>query len=434
MDSHPRPRGHKDLVDLIVHSSPQVLTLAGGPQRGASLGRLGLLADGAVAIRSGTILAVGPTAELLNSFDAPDKIDASGRVVMPGFIDPHTHLVWAGDRAAEFERRLAGATYMEILAEGGGIKSSVRATRSTDLQALIAQSRPRLLRMLAYGTTTAEVKTGYGLELQTELRLMETILRLDSEGQVRLVPTFLGAHAIPSEFSDRPGAYVDLVCSEMLPKLKGWWAEKAPGRALPFVDVFCEEGVFDVAQSRRILERAASLGFPLKIHADEFAGLGGTRMAVELGAISADHLVHTPPEDIAALGRSDTVAVALPATPFGLGERAYTPARQILEANGLLALATDLNPGTAWCESMQFVIALACRMMKLTPAEAIAAATINAGAAVGQAAQVGSLEPGKAADLILLDTPDYRHLGYRFGTNLVSQVIKGGRRVSAAGG
>jgi imidazolonepropionase len=216
--------------------------------------------------------------------------------------------------------------------------------------------------------------------------------------------------------------------------LKDWWGEKGAGRSLPFVDVFCEVGAFDLAQSRRILKRAAELGYPLKIHADEFAGLGGTRMAVELGAVSADHLVHTPPEDIAALGGSDTVAVALPATPFGLGEREYTPARQILESNGLLALASDLNPGTAWGESMQFVIALACRMMKLTPAEAIAAATINAAAAVGLSGQVGSLDPGKAADLIVLDTPDYRHLAYRFGTNLVSQVIKGGRLVSAAGG
>jgi imidazolonepropionase len=438
MDSHTSPgmgsRGQRALVDLIVHSSSQLLTLAGGPQRGAALGRLALIEQGAVAIHNGAIVDVGPSAELLDTYDAAHKIDASGHVVMPGFVDPHTHLVWAGDRAAEFERRLAGATYMQILAEGGGIMSTVRETRSTDLQALITQSRPRLLRMLDHGTTTVEVKTGYGLELEAELRLMETILKLDSEGPVDLVPTFLGAHAIPAEFSDRPGEYVDLVCIEMLPKLKEWWGDKAQGRSLPFVDVFCEDGAFDLAQSRRILERAAALGFPLKIHADEFAGLGGTRMAVELGAISADHLVHTPPEDIAALGRSDTVAVALPATPFGLGEQDYTPARQILEANGLLALATDLNPGTAWCESMQFVIALACRMMKLTPAEAIAAATINAAAAVGLADRVGSLEPGKSADLILLDTPDYRHLGYRFGTNLVSQVIKGGRRITAAGG
>ncbi|HLC05781.1 MAG TPA: imidazolonepropionase [Anaerolineales bacterium] len=432
--SDPRPGRRKAPVDLIVHSSSQLLTLSGGPQRGAELGRLGLIPNGAVAVRGRQIVAVGPTTELLEGWDSTHKIDASGHVVMPGFVDPHTHFVWAGDRAAEFERRLTGATYLEILAEGGGIMSTVRQTRATDLQSLIAQSRPRLQRMLQHGTTTAEVKTGYGLELETELRMMEAILTLDSQGPSSLTPTFLGAHAVPTDFSGRASAYVDLICDKMLPRLKDWWGEKGAGRSLPFVDVFCEVGAFDLAQSRRILKRAAELGYPLKIHADEFAGLGGTRMAVELGAVSADHLVHTPPEDIAALGGSDTVAVALPATPFGLGEREYTPARQILESNGLLALASDLNPGTAWGESMQFVIALACRMMKLTPAEAIAAATINAAAAVGLSGQVGSLDPGKAADLIVLDTPDYRHLAYRFGTNLVSQVIKGGRLVSAAGG
>jgi imidazolonepropionase len=438
MDSHTSPgsspRTDKERLDLIIHSAPQLLSLAGGPQRGYALGRLGLIAEGAVAVRDGSVIAVGPTAELLASYDAPDQIDASGKVVMPGLVDPHTHLVWAGDRAAEFERRLAGVSYMEILAEGGGIMSTVRETRSTDLQTLMAQSRRRLSRMLEYGTTTAEVKTGYGLELATELRLMEAILKLDAEDRVRLVPTFLGAHAVPVEYAGRASEYADLVCNEMLPKLREWWGREAADRPLPFVDVFCEDGAFDLTQSRQILEQAASHGFPLKIHADEFAGLGGTRMAVELGAVSADHLVHTPAEDIAALGASDTVAVALPATPFGLGEHEYTPAREILEANGILALASDLNPGTAWCESMQFVIALACRTMGLTPAQAIAAATINAAAAVGLAEQVGSLEPGKAADLILLETPDYRHLGYRFGTNLVSQVIKGGRLVSAAGG
>lgn len=432
--SDPGRGQRKEPVDLIVHSSSQLLTLAGGPQRGAALGRLGLIPNGAVAVRQGEILAVGPTTELLTGYSSAQEIDASGRVIMPGFVDPHTHLVWAGDRAAEFERRLAGATYMEILAEGGGIMSTVRHTRETNLQGLLAQSRARMKRMLRHGTTTAEVKTGYGLDLETELRMMEAILTLDSEGQLSLAPTFLGAHAVPAEYSTQPSKYVDLVCDVMLPRLKDWWGDMGDGRSLPFVDVFCEVGAFDLAQSRRILERAAELGYPLKIHADEFAGLGGTRMAVDLKAVSADHLVHTPPEDIAALGGSDTVAVALPATPFGLGEREYTPARRILESDGVLALASDLNPGTAWCESMQFVIALACRMMHLTPAEAIAAATINAAAAIGLSGQVGSLEPGKAADLVVLEAPDYRHLGYRFGTNLVSQVVKGGRPVSAAGG
>ncbi|RPI25806.1 MAG: imidazolonepropionase, partial [Chloroflexota bacterium] len=217
------------------------------------------------------------------------------------------------------------------------------------------------------------------------------------------------------------------VCREMLPAVQVWWQAKAPLRPLPFVDVFCETGAFSLEQSRRILETAAGLGFPLKIHADEFDNLGGASLAAELGATSADHLVKTSIEDIEALARSDTVAVALPCTPFGLAEPYYTPANAILDAGGLLAIATDTNPGTAWCESMQFAIALACRYMRLTPAQAIAAATINAAAAIGRAGQVGSLEPGKQADLILLTVPDYRHLGYRFGTNLVEKVIKRGR-------
>jgi imidazolonepropionase len=330
--------------------------------------------------------------------------------------------------------RLAGASYMEIMNAGGGILSTVRHTRSASVDELVDQARGRLTRMLEHGTTTAEVKTGYGLEIGSELRMMEAILRLDDENPVELIPTFLGAHAIPAEFSDDPDGYTDLICDEMLPSLVSWWEDNAGKRPLPFVDVFCENGAFNLEQSRRILEYAKELGFRLKIHADEFDGLGGTGLAVELGATSADHLVRTPKEDIEALGASQTVAVSLPCTPFGLAESDYTPAKAILEAGGILALATDLNPGTAWCESMQFPIALACRYMYLTPAHAIAAATINAAAAVAQADSIGSLEPGKQADVLILDTPDYRHLGYRFGVNLVSTVIKRGKIVFSRGG
>jgi imidazolonepropionase len=414
-------------ADLIVHSARQLLTLSGGPQRGGDLGRLGLIEDGAVAAAGGKILAVGPTLEVRRRFEAHQEIDARGLVVLPGFVDPHTHLLWAGDRAAEFEMRIAGASYLDILAAGGGIVSTVANTRAATVDDLVHDARPRLARMLQHGTTTAEAKTGYGLETMAELRMLEALIRLDEEGPVQLAPTFLGAHAIPVEYKDRPQTYVEVLCQEMLPAVLEWWQEHARPRRLPFVDVFCETGAFDLAQSRRILTAARELGFPLKIHADEFASLGGTSLAVELGAVSADHLVATPEAEIHALGHSGTVAVALPATPFGLAERAYTPARSILEAGGLLALATDLNPGTAWCESMQFVIALACRYLRLTPAQAIAAATINAAAAIGLEACVGSLEVGKDADLLVLDAPDYRHLGYRFGTNLAAHVVRAGR-------
>ena len=413
---------------MLIHSASQLLTLAGGPQRGHALGRLGILENGAVLVRAATILAVGPTPELLRAYPGEARLDAGGCAVLPGFVDPHTHVIWAGDRAAEFEMKMAGARYLEILAAGGGILSTVRQTRLASLETLMEETRPRLQRMFAHGTTTAEAKSGYGLQTETELRMLDSILRLGEEGPLELAPTFLGAHAIPPEYKDDPQGYTDHLCNSMLPAVKTWWDAQKPAanRGLPFLDVFCETGAFDLSQSRQILTRAKELGFPLKLHADEFDNLGGASLAAELGAVSADHLVRTSDADIAALAGSDTVAVSLPCTPFGLAESGYTPAQKILAADGLLALATDCNPGTAWCESMQFVIALACRALKLTPAQAIAAATINAAHAIRRAGRIGSIEPGKQADLLVLSVPDYRQLGYRFGTNLVKQVVKRG--------
>jgi imidazolonepropionase len=412
---------------MLIHSSSQLLTLAGGPQRGHTLGTLGIIEDGAVVIRDEKIVAVGTTPELRATYPHEPTLDANGCVLMPGFVDPHTHVIWGGDRAGEFEMKLAGKPYLEILAEGGGIISTVRQTRTASIESLIAQTRPRLLRMFRNGTTTAEAKTGYGLQTATELRLLKALLALDDETPLDLAITFLGAHAIAPEYKDDPQGYTDLVCETMLPMLCQWWEVHAPRRALPFVDVFCETKAFDLRQSEQILKRAQELRFPLKIHADEFDNLGGVSLAVELGAVSADHLVKTSDADIAALGKSDTVAVSLPCTPFGLAELEYTPARKIIEANGILALATDCNPGTTWNESMQFVLALACRTMKLTPAEAIAAATINSAHAIRRADTIGSIEVGKQADMLILSVPDYRHLGYRYGTNLVKQVIKRGQ-------
>ncbi len=416
---------------MLIHSASQLLTLPGGPQRGRELGRLGIIPNGAVLVRGGKIAAVGSTTELRADFPDEPSLDAGGKVVMPGFVDPHTHLVWAGDRAAEFEMRLEGKTYLEIMAAGGGIVSTVRATRQASLETLKDQTRARMHSLLRHGTTTAEAKTGYGLETRSELLQMQALLELDAEGGLELVPTFLGAHAVPQEYKDDPQAFTDQVVKEMLPALHVWWQEHGGQRPLPYVDVFCETGAFSLEQSRQILTAAKALGFPLKIHADEFDNLCGASLAAELGAASADHLVKTSPADIAALARSNTVAVALPCTPFGLADPHYTPARAILEADGLLAVASDINPGTAWCESMQFVIALACRYLRLTPAQAVAAATINAAAAVGRAERVGSLELGKQADLLVLSVDDYRHLGYRFGTNLVQTVIKRGQILPA---
>ena len=380
-------------------------------------------------IRGEKILAVGSTDQLLAANPQEPTLDATGCVVLPGFVDAHTHIVWAGDRAAEFEMKMAGSGYMDILAAGGGIISTVRKTRACSVEMLIEETRPRLARMLAYGTTSAEAKTGYGLTTESELKILQAILALDAAGPLELTPTFLGAHAIPPEYMDNPQAYTDLLCNEMLPFLLQWWQGQPSisTHPLPFVDVFCETGAFDLTQSRQILSTAQKLGFPLKMHADEFDNLGGTSLGVELGAVSVDHLVKTSRQDIEKLAAGDTVAVALPCTPFGLAEKEYTPAQQILAAGGTLALASDCNPGTAWCELMQFVIALACRSLKLTPAQAIAAATINAARAIRREDRIGSIEPGKQADLLILSVPDYRHLGYRFGTNLVRQVIKRGQ-------
>jgi imidazolonepropionase len=411
---------------MIIHSASQLLTMQGGPQRGNRLGELGIIEDGAVLIREGRIEAVGAAEELRGTYPDERVWDAGGRVVMPGLVDPHTHAVWAGDRAAEFEMRLQGKTYLEIMEAGGGILSTVRNTREASLDQLIEESRPRLENIFARGTTTVEIKTGYGLNFETELRMLRAALALGDELPIEVVPTFLAAHAVPPEFEGDGDGYTRLICREMLPDLKDWWEEHRE-ESLPFVDVFCETGAFDLAQSRQILTTARELGFPLKIHADEFDNLGGARLAAELGAASADHLVVTSPEDIRALAESEAAAVGLPCTPFGLAEGEYTPARQFLDRGGLLAVATDLNPGTAWCENMQFALALACRYMKLTPAEAIAAATINAAAAVNLDDRLGSIEPGKQADLLVLEVDDYRHLGYRFGTNLVRTVIKAGR-------
>jgi imidazolonepropionase len=304
--------------------------------------------------------------------------------------------------------------------------STVRQTRLASLDALVEDNLPRLNRMLRYGTTTAEAKSGYGLETSAELKQLDAIKILDKRQPIDLSVTFLPAHAVPLEYQNRTDVFVDLIVEEMLPAGLNWMHSN---KTSLFCDVFCEEGVFDLEQTRKILEVARRLGYDLKVHADEFVGLGGTALAVELEAVSADHLVATPDEDIEALGQGRTVAVGLPGTPFGLGHQDYAPARQILAANGVLALATDCNPGTSWCESRQMVIALACRYMGLTQAQALASSTLNAAYAIGRGDEVGSLEHGKKADILVLDTVDYRQLGYRFGTNLVKTVIKEGKVV-----
>jgi imidazolonepropionase len=410
-------------VDLLVHSAAQLVTCAAldGPKRGAAMRDVGLISGGAVAVADGEIVAVGPTADLRADFTARQTLDASDKVICPGFVDPHTHAVYAGDRAAEFEMRVRGASYMEILQAGGGILSTMQATRAATVEQLVAAARPRLDAMLALGTTTVEVKTGYGLDTASELKMLHAIAALDATHPADLVPTFLGAHAVPPEYRGRAGDYVDLVVEEMLPAVRDWSF---------FCDVFCEANVFDRDQSRRVLEAGLALGLLPKIHADEFASLGGVLLAVDLGAVSADHLDVTPPAEIEALAASNTVGVVLPAVNFNLGSAHFADARAMVDAGVALAVATDLNPGSAPCPSMPLVMAIACRYQRLLPAEALNAATINAAHAVGLGDRLGSIEAGRQADLLIVSAPNYCHLAYQFGVNLIEGVVKRGQLLS----
>lgn len=416
-------------IDLLIHSANQLLTLSGdAPKRGAAQSDLAIIRDGAIAIHGERIIAVGDTLDLLALADAHTrKMDARGKIVLPGFVDAHTHAVFAGDRANEFEQRLQGATYLEIQKAGGGIMSTVRATRAASRDDLIAQARARLDTMLAHGTTTAEVKTGYGLDTATELKMLDAIAALAVEHPIDLIPTFLGAHVVPTEYQGRADAYVNLVVEEMLPTIAQSKIENQKSKI--FCDVFCDDGAFTLDQTRRILTRARALGFGLRVHADEFANLGAATLAAELGTASADHLMVTRRDEMRAMAKANVVAVLLPGTTFGLGKTNFADGRAFIEENVPVALGSDLNPGTAWCESMPFILALACRYEKLTPAEAIVAATINAAYSLRIADQVGSLAPGKIADVLIANVPDYRHLAYRFGTNPIETVIKRGRVV-----
>jgi len=415
-------------TDLVVKNAGQLVTVAGHSKkakRGGDLGELAIISGGAVAVRDGLITAVGKTGAVMEQVELTGDgqiIDAGGKVVLPGLVDPHTHLVFAGSREDEFEMKIKGAAYLDILARGGGILSTVRSTRAADESELVRIGKKYLAEMLSQGTTTAEVKSGYGLTTDDELKQLRAIQALREGQPVELVATFLGAHAIPEEYKENPEAFVGLVIDEMLP------AVSRAGLA-ECCDVFCEEGVFSVEQSRRILQAAQRRGFKLKIHADEITPLGGAELAAELGALSADHLVAITQKGIKKLAASQTVAVLLPATTFCLMGEKYAPAREMIDAGVAIALAGDFNPGSSPVNSLPVVMGIACRQLKLTPAEALAAVTINAAHAIGRAASVGSIEVGKKADLVIFDADDYRSIAYRFGTNLVKKVIKSGRLV-----
>lgn len=450
-------------VDLIIHDIGQLVTCSssGKAKKGAEMLDAGIVENAAAAITDGKIFAAGKSAEILKKFQAETLIDAGGKAVTPAFVECHTHIVFAGNRLDEFELRIKGATYMEIMAAGGGIASTVRQTRAASLEDLIEQSRERLDKLLALGVTACEVKTGYGLDTETELKMLAAIFTLNKTHTVDLIPTFLPAHAVPREYKNREDEYIDLICSDMLDKAVALhlldksdfdkirpqadfgeepasfgFFQTSDVKRLEimqnnpfFIDVFCEKNAFDLEQSRKVLEAGKGLGMKIKAHVDEFTNLGGARMAIELGATSIDHLDWISDEEIELLAASGTIGVVTPTVNFNFGATEFADARKMIDKGCAIAVSTDYNPGSAPCPSPATAMAIACRYQKLLPAEAINAITINAAFAVGSGEKTGSIETGKNADLLILDTNDYRQLAYEFGGNLIDKVIKNGEVV-----
>lgn len=411
---------------VLVRNAAQIVTLEG------SAGALGVIDRGAMSAREGRIVWAGPERDLPPA-EAPARetrvLDAQGCAIVPGLVDCHTHTVFAGDRCDDFELRVSGVGYAEIARRGGGIATTVRATRAADEDKLRAAAEARLSRMLAYGVTCVEIKSGYGLDVENEIKMLRVIRSLGERVGARIVPTFLGAHTVPPELrSDTNGRarYVDLVVEEMIPRV----AEEGLAR---FCDVYLEAGVaFDAVDARRILEAARARGLGLKVHADQLADGGGAALAAELGAISADHLEHTSALGARALARAKVVGVLLPGASSFLGGAHHAPARRLADAGVELALATDCNPGTAPTEALPLCASIACTQMGLSPAEALRAMTLGGAAALGLHAEIGSLAPGKAADFVVLDAPDWRHLVWRFGAPIARAVVVQGEVVFEA--
>lgn len=412
---------------LWIKNAAQLVTISGGnkPRTREAMSDLGLIEDGSVWIEHGEIKAVGTTIELEASFGArgneADIVDASGKLVTPGLVDPHTHVAYGGSREREFEMRLEGATYMEIMNAGGGIHATTRMTREATEDELVAQTTRRLDSFLQHGVTTVEGKSGYGLDLETELKQLRVMKRLNESHPIDLVPTFMGGHAVPGEYKGREEEYVNLLVNEMLPRV----AEE--GLAV-FNDVFCEVGVFTPEQSERILLAGKELGLIPKIHADEIESYGGAELAAKVGAISAEHLLKASDEGVHLMAAAGVIACLLPATALYLREEA-AKGRAMIDAGVAVAISTDCNPGSSPTTSMPLVMNLACISMRLTPAEALVAATMNAACAIGMEEKVGSIEVGKQADIVMWNVSNYQELQYLFGVNHVRSVWKNGIQV-----
>jgi imidazolonepropionase len=407
-------------VDLLAVNASVLLTLAGPgrPRSGAEMRETGAVENGAVAIDHGAVVETGGTESLARKYRGRSTVDAAGRLVMPGFVDPHTHLVFAGTREREMKLRLAGASYLDLLKQGGGIHSTANATAKAGEEELLALSRRRMRQALEHGTTTIEIKSGYGLHPETEGKILDVIGRLKREGPLDVAATFLGGHAVPSA-ADR-GEYVSWLAGGALERF---------GKSAEFCDVFCDAGAFTREESETILRSAGEKGYRLKIHAGQFDDLGAAGMAANLGAVSADHLEHVSPDQVDAMRENGTVAVLLPGASFFLGAGAYPEYSRFSDRGAAVALATDFNPGSCPCFSMQMMIALAVHKMGMTPEEAVTASTVNAAWAMDRGGLLGSLEPGKQGDLIVLDVENAAQIPYHFGVNLVRTVVKKGRVV-----
>jgi imidazolonepropionase len=410
---------------LLIRGASQIVTVGGrAPRRGQALADVAVLRDGAILLLDGMISAVGPAAkvEKLKESKSAELLDLDGRVVLPGFVDSHTHLIHAASRVEEYELKIQGVGYQEIARKGGGILNSVGKLRTTSSEDLKARAQLFLERFAEYGTTTIEAKSGYGLDLTSELRILSLHKELSAEQPIEIVSTFLGAHVVPAEYRNKAsgtGDYLKLLEQELLP-------EVAENGLAEYCDVFCERRAFSVAESRQVLEAGKKHGLRPRVHAEQLSNTGAASLGVRLGAASCDHLEYLKPADIRALAKSNTVATLLPGCDFHLGLKQYAPARKLIEAGAIVALATDFNPGTSPTLSMPMVLALACTQLRMTPAEAIAAATINASYSLGRHRKAGSIEAGKQADLAVFEVADYREIPYYFGVNTCWLTMKRG--------
>ncbi len=409
---------------LIIKNANELITCKGkAPKYGKEMSDLGMIKDGAVVVEDGIIVAVGTTEEILSKYNVNEYkvIDASNKAVLPGFIDSHTHFIFGGYRADEFSWRLRGDTYMSIMERGGGITNSVRATRTESLENLVEIGRKRLHKMMQFGVTTVEGKSGYGLDMDTEIKQLEAMRILNEQEPIDIVSTFLGPHSVLPEYKGKEEEFLDFMINDVLPVVK----EK---NLAEFADIFCEKNVFSVEQSRRFLRAAKDMGFKLKIHADEIVQLGGAELAAELGAVSADHLLQASDKGIEEMAKAGVICSLLPITAFSLKEE-YARGRYMIDNNCAVALATDLNPGSCFSNSIPLLIAVSAIQMRLSIEEIITALTINAAAAVNRADSVGSIEVGKKADIIVLEYPSIHFLPYHVGVNIVETVIKNGEIV-----